>query len=74
MDSDFWHGKNFRELKPRLKNDFWVRKIERNMARDKKVNKLLKKKGWNVLRLGETEMRRNSKELVAWIERELRNR
>jgi DNA mismatch endonuclease Vsr len=52
-DSSFWHG--FKGMKtPRHKfrsnKKFWVKKICRNIERDKEVNKLLKKAGWKVLR------------------------
>lgn len=37
-DSEFFHGKDWEVLKPRLENgknaDYWIPKIERNMERD----------------------------------------
>ena len=51
-DSEFWHGKNWSERKKEHKSNvaFWLFKIERNIERDKEVNKQLKSSGWKVLR------------------------
>ena len=44
-DSEFFHGKDWEVLKPRLKksnnSDYWIHKISRNMERDDEVNKQL---------------------------------
>lgn len=44
-DSEFFHGKDWEVLKPRLRNsnnsEYWVNKISRNMQRDDIVNKKL---------------------------------
>lgn len=65
VDGYFWHGHTC--LKPRdsLKKGFWKEKIERNQARDKKVNKALRKDGWKVVRIWECEIekKRYSKKL-----------
>jgi len=51
-DSEFFHGYEWEKNKDRLKGnrDYWVKKIERNMERDKEVDEKLKKDGWTVLR------------------------
>lgn len=51
-DSEFWHGYLWEESKDKIHSnkDFWIKKIERNMERDKEVNKMLEKNGWTVLR------------------------
>lgn len=51
-DSEFWHGKNWKERKDDHKSniDFWHKKISRNIQRDKEVNKKLTAEGWVVLR------------------------
>lgn len=56
VDGCFWHGHTC--LKPRdsLKKGFWKEKIERNQARDEKVNKALRKDGWKVVRIWECEI------------------
>ena len=55
-DSEFWHGYKWgRESKATFKSnrDFWIPKIERNIRRDKLVNRTLREDGWKVLRFWE---------------------
>ncbi|WP_224487851.1 very short patch repair endonuclease [Robertkochia flava] len=51
-DSEFWHGKNWKESKHNIKSkrEFWWPKIERNIERDREVNETLEEMGWTVLR------------------------
>ena len=51
-DSDFWHGYNWDEKKNEIKTnrEFWYKKIERNIKRDKEVFQELQKQGWRVIR------------------------
>ena len=39
VDGEFWHGENWAERKTRLKSnkDYWIEKIEENIARDRKL-------------------------------------
>lgn len=52
-DSEFWHGKHWKKERLRIKTNgkFWRNKIEANIRRDKKVTRLLRKAGWDVIRL-----------------------
>lgn len=59
-DGDFWHGRNWATRKARLitpNKDYWVRKIERNMERDARVNHELAALGWTVVRVWEHEIK-----------------
>lgn len=51
-DSEFWHGKNWNKKKHEHRSNqaFWHNKIEKNIQRDKLVNKTLKSQGWRILR------------------------
>lgn len=53
-DSEFFHGKDWEVLKPRLENsnnsEYWIKKISRNMERDNEINKQLLFMGWTVIR------------------------
>lgn len=51
-DGEFWHGYDWATRQKDLKSNrsFWIEKIERNMARDREINRLLRVKGWKVLR------------------------
>jgi DNA mismatch endonuclease, patch repair protein len=55
VDGGFWHGRNFENLRPRLK-PYWIEKIERNMRRDRWASNRLRKLGWSVLRFWDTEL------------------
>lgn len=52
-DSEFFHGKDWDQLKPRLEksnnSDFWIKKISRNRERDVEVDRELRSLGWIVL-------------------------
>ncbi len=60
-DSHFWHGYQWEEAKLQIhKNkEFWFKKIQRNMERDKEVNVALSKDGWLVIRFWEHEIVRD---------------
>lgn len=51
-DSEFWHGYNFEEAKKKIHShtEYWIPKIERNIARDKEVNDTLHSEGYIVVR------------------------
>ena len=73
LDSDFWHGRDFKALKPQLRSKFWLKKITRNVQRDRKVNRVLRNAGWQVLRFGERELKKNPHRAVRRIESALRD-
>lgn len=58
-DSEFWHGKDWETKKFEIKSrrDFWWEKIEKNIERDKTVNKTLRDDGWTVLRFWGKEIK-----------------
>lgn len=70
LDSDFWHGRNHSRL-PKLKS-FWRKKIERNMERDRQVNRSLRRKGWIVLRFGAKDVEKNPARVIREIEGNLK--
>ena len=51
-DSEFWHGFDWEHKKLEIKSnrEFWYKKIEGNIARDKFVTETLSKQGWTVVR------------------------
>lgn len=52
-DSEFFHGKDWEVLRPRLEQgknpDYWIRKIERNRKRDAETDRELLALGWTVI-------------------------
>lgn len=59
IDGDFWHGYNWKKLHKTPPKKYWQAKIERNIARDKRYTRQLKKEGWTVLRFWEHEIKKN---------------
>jgi len=61
IDGEFWHGYNWEEKKPRIghNKEYWIPKIEKNIARDSDANDRLKYLGFKVLRFWESEIRKN---------------
>jgi DNA mismatch endonuclease (patch repair protein) len=53
VDGCFWHGCHSHCRMPKSRLDYWYIKIDRNIQRDKQVNKNLIAKGWKVLRIWE---------------------
>ena len=67
-DSEFWHGKFYIEGKvPKNNRDYWVKKLERNIQRDKEVNQKLQEEGWTVFRFWEKDIRKNTHSCVESI-------
>lgn len=60
-DSEFWHGYDWERRKNDFKSnrEFWIPKIERNIQRDKEVNKKLTSEGWKVLRFWGNDIKKN---------------
>jgi DNA mismatch endonuclease (patch repair protein) len=68
VDGDMWHGhgwqeRGFSSMEEQFANhrnpDFWIAKIRRNVARDQEVNQQLEALGWTVVRVLESEVRRD---------------
>lgn len=58
VDGCFWHGCPKHATKPKNNAAFWEKKLSGNKARDRKVNRALRKAGWRVLRIWECALRR----------------
>ena len=62
-DGDFWHGRYWirlqRDLARRHNAAYWQAKISGNRERDVRNTALLSKQGWLVLRLWETDIKRD---------------
>ena len=70
-DDDFWHGKNYSKLKRRLNHEYWINKIDTNIKRDKRYNKILKQEGWVVLRFWESDINNNIEKCIAKLKKAL---
>jgi len=60
VDGEFWHGHPTLGSIPKTNQAFWLEKIMRNKERDRLVNKTLKKKGWIVVRIWQSQLKNSS--------------
>lgn len=69
-DSEFWHGYDWENRKNdfKVRQDFWIPKIERNIERDNEVNKKLQRDGWTVLRFWGNEIKNNLNSCILAVE------
>ena len=64
VDGDFWHGRalivgGVKALRVGLRtkrSSWWIAKISRTVERDREVTKVLRKLGWKVIRVWESEV------------------
>jgi len=72
VDGCFWHGCPRHGTHPRQHRRFWERKLNGNRARDRRVNRALRAKGWRVVRIWEHALaKRNEARLVKRLRRAL---
>lgn len=71
-DSEFFHGKDWIELKRKLEKGknpgYWTKKIERNIERDIEKDKLLRFEGWVVIHFWGKDILKDPDECVKVIE------
>ena len=67
IDGCFWHKCPACFQEPETRKEFWTKKIQSNVDRDKKVNELLKDDGWTILRFWEHDVRKNPDAIVKQI-------
>lgn len=70
VDGKMWHGYDWENQKNDFKShrDFWIPKIERNIARDKSVNQQLENDGWTILRFWDFEIKKHLSDCADKIE------
>ena len=66
IDGEFWHGQDWEKRKNNLKSnrEYWIEKIEENIARDERVVKQLKNMGWKTVRFWEKDVLKKMDECV----------
>jgi len=57
VDGCFWHGHDCRNTRPKDNEEYWRKKISRNIERDKEVTEYFKRRGWTVIRIWECELK-----------------
>ena len=80
VDGDFWHAREMlsssgRKLPsrlvrlPRTSRDYWLAKFRRRIAIDKEATQTLRRAGWEVIRLWESDVRRNADAAAQYVRR-----
>ena len=71
-DGEFFHGKDWEVLKPRIERgdncEYWLKKISRNMERDNEIDKQLLFLGWTVIRFWGKDIKKDVDECIKVIE------
>lgn len=74
VDGCFWHGCPRHGTMPVRNRGFWRAKLERNMARDRRVTRRLRREGWSVVRIWEHDLLKRGEVCVRRICRALEAR
>lgn len=69
IDGDFWHGRTVqRVIERRGVDDFWPKKLMRNIERDKEQSEVLMAADWSLLRVWESDLMRKSTQAATLIQ------
>lgn len=60
VDGCFWHGCPQHKSAPVSNTEFWTAKLQRNVSRDRLVNRTLAKAGWKVVRIWQHDLKRQN--------------
>lgn len=74
VDGEFWHGYRWKQKKKKIKDNrgYWIPKIERNIARDRKYNRQLKRAGWQVIRFWQQQVIKDLPKCIQKIKKSLK--
>lgn len=71
-DSEFFHGKDWEHKRAKIESgsngDYWSKKIERNIQRDKEKDAALEGHGWKVLHFWGKDITKNLEACVQTVE------
>lgn len=71
VDGCFWHGCKRCYVAPKSNEDFWRKKVEGNMKRDKANRALVRRMGWVHIRIWEHEIKKKPEGIVTKIKKSL---
>jgi DNA mismatch endonuclease, patch repair protein len=83
VDGDYWHARVLQEkgsrafratVKKKATRSYWLAKLRRNVERDRAATNTLRKAGWLVVRLWESDTKRDVQRAAERIARALRRR
>jgi DNA mismatch endonuclease (patch repair protein) len=67
IDSCFWHSCPIHGKMPKSNQEFWQKKLQRNVEHDKEVTSYYLDKGWNIMRIWEHDIRGEFNQTIADI-------
>ena len=67
VDGCFWHACQKHSNTPESNRAFWQKKLNGNKARDREVNRILRREGWRVVRVWEHELKSNQDRCIERI-------
>jgi len=77
-DGDFWHGRQWTQLQEKLSKghnqQYWCSKIAANRSRDRRVSRTLRRQGWKVIRVWETDIQKDPARIASAIMKTIQSR
>ena len=67
----FWHKCRLCYKEPKTRKEYWLPKIEKNIRRDKKNERALRKGGWKIIKIWEHELKKNKNKLPDFFNKKL---
>lgn len=69
VDGEFWHGKDWTVRKECLQRnrEYWIEKIEENIARDKRVDNELQTMGWTPIHFWAKDVEKDTDKCIGEI-------
>lgn len=64
IDSCFWHACPIHGNMPKSNTDYWEKKLDRNVRRDKEITAYYLDKGWHVKRIWEHEVKEDFNQAI----------
>lgn len=80
VDGDFWHGRQWRlrglssleqQFSQSKNRSYWIRKIMNTVRRDIRTTRLLRRAGWHVVRIWESDLKANPQRPVLRVTKTL---
>ena len=68
VDGCFWHGCPKHATFPVTRRAFWLKKFATKKARDRRVNRVLRKEGWRVVRIWEHDLAKRGETCIRKIQ------
>ncbi len=65
VDGCFWHGCPYHAVRPKSNRSFWSRKLTANKSRDVRQSRMMRSKGWTVIRVWEHAVEKDAVALAA---------